>query len=114
MASNTATANVLLPILADLSLTICQNPLYLIMAAAVTSSYAFMLPVATAPNAIVFGASSMTTGHMMKTGLGMNLITVVTTLIAINTYAVPLFGLDTFPEWGVPQLPVNVTCNVSG
>ena len=52
VASNTATANVLLPILADLSMTICQNPLYLIMAAAVTSSYAFMLPVATAPNAI--------------------------------------------------------------
>ena len=52
MASNTATANVLLPILADLSMTICQNPLYLIMTAALTSSYAFMLPVATAPNAI--------------------------------------------------------------
>ena len=53
-----ATAIVLLPILANLSLTICQNPLYLIMAAAVTSYYAFMLPVATAPNAIVFRAST--------------------------------------------------------
>jgi sodium-dependent dicarboxylate transporter 2/3/5 len=110
VASNTATANVLLPILADLSLTICQNPLYLIMAAAVTSSYAFMLPVATAPNAIVFGASTMTTGHMMKAGFGMNIITVITTLIAINTYAMPLYGLDAFPEWAVHQLPVNVTC----
>jgi len=111
VASNTATANVLLPILADLSLTICQNPLYLIMAAAVTSSYAFMLPVATAPNAIVFGASTMTTSHMMKTGFGMNIITVITTLIAINTYAVPLYGLDSFPVWAEPQLPVNVTCH---
>lgn len=110
VASNTATANVLLPILADLSLTICQNPLYLIMAAAVTSSYAFMLPVATAPNAIVFGASTMTTGHMMKAGFGMNIITVITTLIAINTYAMPLYGLEAFPEWAVHQLPVNVTC----
>ncbi len=110
MASNTATANVLLPILADLSLTICQNPLYMIMAAALTSSYAFMLPVATAPNAIVFGASTMSTGHMMKAGLGMNIITLVTTLIAINTYAVPLFDLDGFPEWGRPQLPPNATC----
>ena len=80
------------------------------MAAAVTSSYAFMLPVATAPNAIVFGASTMTTGHMMKAGFGMNIITVITTLIAINTYAIPLYGLDAFPEWAVHQLPVNVTC----
>jgi len=110
VASNTATANVLLPILADLSLTICQNPLYLIMAAAVTSSYAFMLPVATAPNAIVFGASTMTTGHMMRAGFGMNVITVITTLIAINSYAIPLYGLDSFPVWAEPQLPVNVTC----
>ena len=110
VASNTATANVLLPILADLSLTICQNPLYLIMTTAVTSSYAFMLPVATAPNAIVFGASSMTTGHMIKAGFGMNILTIITTLIAINTYGIPIYGLDTFPEWAVPQLPVNVTC----
>merc|ERR1712062_693809 len=110
VASNTATANVLLPILADLSMTICQNPLYLMLPAAVTSSYAFMLPVATAPNAIVFGASTMTTAHMMKTGFGMNIITVITTLIAINPYAVPLYGLDSFPVWAEPQLPVNVTC----
>jgi len=48
--------------------------------------------------------------HMMKAGLGMNIVTVLTTLLAINSYAVPLFGLDSFPEWGIPQLPENVTC----
>lgn len=110
VASNTATANVLLPILADLALTICQNPLYLILPSAVISSYAFMLPVATAPNAIVFGASTLSTGYMMKAGLGMNCITLVATIIAINTYAVPLFGLDAFPDWAEPQLPINATC----
>jgi len=47
---------------------------------------------------------------MMKAGFGMNIITVITTLIAINTYAIPLYGLEAFPEWGVHQLPVNVTC----
>ena len=52
----------------------------------------------------------MTTAHMMKTGFGMNIITVITTLIAINSYAVPLYGLDTFPVWAESQLPVNVTC----
>ena len=99
-----------MPILADLSLTVCQNPLYLIMPSAVVSSYAFMLPVATAPNAIVFGASTLTTGYMMKAGAGMNCITLIATFIAINTYAVPLFGLDSFPTWAEPQLAVNATC----
>ena len=47
---------------------------------------------------------------MMKAGLGMNIVTVLTTLLAINSYAVPLFALDSFPEWGIPQLPANVTC----
>ena len=69
-----------------------------------------MLPVATAPNAIVFGASTLTTGHMMKAGLGMNIICLIGTIIAINTYAVPLFDLNTFPTWAEPQLPINVTC----
>ena len=45
VASNTATANVLLPILAEMAITICVNPIYLIMSAALTASYAFMLPV---------------------------------------------------------------------
>ena len=44
-APNTATANVLLPILAEMAITICVNPIYLIMSAALTASYAFMLPV---------------------------------------------------------------------
>ena len=47
VASNTATANVLLPILAEMAITICVNPIYLIMSAALTASYAFMLPVKT-------------------------------------------------------------------
>ena len=47
--SNTVTAYVLLPILADLLLTICQNPLYLIKGAALTSSYTFMLPPPPSP-----------------------------------------------------------------
>ena len=47
---------------------------------------------------------------MMKGGIGLNIITLITTAIAINTYAVPLFGLDTFPDWARPQLPENITC----
>ena len=60
-----------------------------------------MLPVATAPNAIVYQASTMTTTDMMKAGLPMNIICIVTTNIAINTYGSLMFGLGGFPEWAV-------------
>ena len=63
IASNTATANVLVPILAKMAVTMCINPIYLTLPAGIVCSYAFALPVATAPNAIVFGHSTMTTGE---------------------------------------------------
>ena len=79
VTSNTATENILVPILSQMSKSLCTNPLYLMLTAAVTCSYAFMLPVATAPNAIVFGASTMKTADMMKAGVIMNVICVLTT-----------------------------------
>jgi len=115
VASNTATANILVPILGDMSLKICQNPIYLMMSTAVTCSYAFMLPVATAPNAIVFGASTMKTGDMMKAGFFMNIACVITTSIAINTYGSLMFGLDTFPSWALVYAEnsgQNITCAI--
>ena len=69
-----------------------------------------MLPVATAPNAIVFDASTMRISDMLVAGFGMNVITVLTTAAAINTYATPIFNLDTFPDWAAASLPVNQTC----
>ena len=65
IASNTATANVLVPILAEMAVTLCINPIYLTLPAGIVCSYAFALPVATAPNAIVFGHSTMTTGEAL-------------------------------------------------
>jgi sodium-dependent dicarboxylate transporter 2/3/5 len=118
VASNTATANILVPILSTMSRSLCSNPLYLMMTAAVTCSYAFMLPVATAPNAIVFGASTMKTVDMMKAGIVMNIVCVLTTFGAINSYGVAMFRLDCYPSWAVLEdtvcplvdcLPVNQT-----
>jgi len=78
---------------------LCEHPLYLMLTAAISCSYAFMLPVATAPNAIVFGASTMRTVDMMKAGFVMNLICILTTWVAMNTYGVAMFSLSTYPEW---------------
>eukprot|EP00092_Neocalanus_flemingeri_P012001 GFUD01012938.1.p1 GENE.GFUD01012938.1~~GFUD01012938.1.p1 ORF type:complete len:728 (-),score=120.32 GFUD01012938.1:128-2311(-) len=108
VASNTATANVLVPILGKMAVTMCINPIYLTLPAGIVCSYAFALPVATAPNAIVFGHSSMKTTDMMKAGFVMNLICVITLSISINSYAVPLFGLNEFPDWAAAKHP-NIT-----
>ena len=108
IASNTATANVLVPILAKMAVTMCINPIYLTLPAGIVCSFAFALPVATAPNAIVFGHSTMTTVDMMKAGFVMNLLCVITLSISINSYAVPLFDLNTFPEWAAATME-NVT-----
>lgn len=99
VASNTATANILLPILAELSLRIEVNPVYLMMPAAVTCSYAFMLPVATPPNAIVFGASGMKPIELIKAGFLMNLVCVVVICVMMQFYGDVLFDIYTFPDW---------------
>ena len=80
----------------------------LVLSSVVTCSYAFMLPVATAPNAIVYSASSMSTKDMASTGFAMNIICVVMTTIAINTYGVLMFDLNSFPEWAK-----NITLSTS-
>ena len=66
VTSNVATANILLPVLAEVAVATETNPLYLMIPATVTCSYAFMLPVATPPNAIAHEASGMSTTQMMK------------------------------------------------
>ena len=70
VASNAATASMLLPVLLQLSQQLELNPLYLMLPATLTTSLAFMLPVSTAPNALVFAASGMRTIDMLKAGVG--------------------------------------------
>ncbi len=112
IASNTATANVLVPILSKMAVTMCINPIYLTLPAGIVCSYAFALPVATAPNAIVFGHSTMTTADMMKAGFVMNIICVFTLCVSINTYAIPLFNLGTFPDWAAATHPNITMCDL--
>ncbi|XP_063586145.1 Na(+)/citrate cotransporter-like isoform X2 [Penaeus indicus] len=107
VASNTATASILLPVLKELALNIQVNPLYLMLPAAVCCSYAFMLPVATPPNAIVFSAANMRSQDMMKAGFAMNVICVLVITIMINTLGVALFDLQNMPSWANSTIPNN-------
>ena len=72
--SNTATTILLMPILAPAALAAGIEPSLLMVPAAMSASCAFMLPVATAPNAIVFGSGYIPIAHMVKEGMILNFI----------------------------------------
>jgi len=77
LTSNLATTATLLPVLAALALELGVSPITLTVPVALAASCAFMLPVATPPNAIVYGSGRLTIPQMVKAGLVMNLIGIV-------------------------------------
>ena len=74
MTSNTATTNILMPILGAAAIASALDPKLLLFPAAISASCAFMLPVATMPNAVVFGTGEITIKRMAHEGLVLNLI----------------------------------------
>lgn len=86
VTSNTATTSMILPILAPVAIAIGVNPLLLMVGAALAASCAFMLPVATPPNAVVFGSGYLKMSDMVRTGFVLNVISVV--IIALYLYFV--------------------------
>jgi sodium-dependent dicarboxylate transporter 2/3/5 len=72
--SNTATTALLMPVLAAVALAVEIDPLWLMVPAAMSASCAFMLPVATAPNAVVFGSGELPIQRMVREGFALNLI----------------------------------------
>ncbi len=101
VTSNTATATVLLPLLATTAIELGHDPRLLMLPAALSASCAFMLPVATPPNAIVFGSNRITIGQMMRYGLVLNLIGAVLITLFVRYLAVPWMGIEvgSVPDW---------------
>ncbi|CAB1347948.1 unnamed protein product, partial [Coregonus sp. 'balchen'] len=95
--SNVATATLFLPVLASMS--IGMNPLYVMVPCTLSASFAFMLPVATPPNAIVFSFGYLKVSDMARTGIVMNIIGILCITLAINSWGRAMFHLDTFPTW---------------
>jgi solute carrier family 13 (sodium-dependent dicarboxylate transporter), member 2/3/5 len=86
ITSNTAVTAALLPVLAATATALDQPPMPILMAAALAASCAFMLPVATPPNAVVFASGRVTAGQMAGAGLGLNLIAIllITALVFLH------------------------------
>ena len=74
MTSNTATTNVLMPILGAAATASNLDPILLMITAAMSARCAFMLPVATIPNAVVFGTGEITVRRMAREGFVLNIL----------------------------------------
>jgi sodium-dependent dicarboxylate transporter 2/3/5 len=88
VTSNTATASLLMPLLAATAVAMQIDPYLLMIPAALSASCAFMLPVATAPNAVVYGSGKLTIEDMARNGLILNLFgAVVITIVCYLMFA---------------------------
>ncbi|UCD76879.1 MAG: SLC13/DASS family transporter [Phycisphaerales bacterium] len=107
LTSNTATTEMVLPILASAGTSMNINPLLLMIPATLSASCAFMLPVATPPNAIIFGSGRITVADMAKIGIVINLIgvAVITTVFYIIGTAVFSIDPGVLPDWAVVHAP---------
>ena len=98
LTSNVVTANILLPGVSKLAKSTGTNPLFLMIPATLTCSYAFMLPVAMPTNAAVYSASGMNTSEIILDGSVLNVICICVNMIPVNTYDVYIFNPHEFPN----------------
>ncbi len=101
LTSNTATTQTFLPILASMAMAMKVNPLFFMIPATIAASFAFMLPVATPPNAIVFGTGKLQIKDMMKTGFWLNIFGIILLTLVAYFYMTWVFDIDllSFPSW---------------
>lgn len=94
VTSNVATASMLLPILASVAIKLDLHPFGLMVGATLAASCAFMLPVATPPNAVVFGSGYLQMKDMVKAGLWLNILSIL--IISLMVYFILpwLWGIE--------------------
>ncbi|MCP4119129.1 MAG: SLC13/DASS family transporter [Desulfobacteraceae bacterium] len=103
LTSNTATTQMILPILSSLAVAMKINPLMLLVPATLSASCAFMMPIATPPNAIVFGSGRIRMYEMVKAGILINFIgvAVITGIfLTLGTMAFAIYPAE-IPQWAM-------------
>jgi sodium-dependent dicarboxylate transporter 2/3/5 len=101
LTSNVATITLLLPILVASAVSLEVHPLLFAIPATISASMAFMMPVATPPNAVVFGSQRIRIAEMARTGILLNLLAVGLTLLAVYVFFPIVTGdsMSSFPDW---------------
>ncbi|HMQ53561.1 MAG TPA: DASS family sodium-coupled anion symporter [Anaerolineae bacterium] len=104
VTSNTATATLLIPAVGSLAIAMGIHPYGPMIAACVACSYAFMLPVATPPNAVVFGSGYVTIPQMSRVGFILNLAGIVVVTLTVMYFLQAAWSIDlaTLPDWALP------------
>ncbi len=105
ITSNLATTAMLLPVIAALAFSIDVHPLLLMAGATVAASCAFMLPVATPPNAVVFGSGYLTIPDMMRAGIWLNVISIAFLSVVVY-FVLPVlwdFAPNVIPDIFLPS-----------
>ncbi|KAJ8312718.1 hypothetical protein KUTeg_010091 [Tegillarca granosa] len=98
VTSNTAMATLMMPIMSQLAFKLNVNPLYFMFPTAIATSFAYMLPVATPPNAVVFSYGYVKVVDMVSAGFFMNIVAVPVLVMATETWGNSIFGFHTLPE----------------
>ncbi|MFW6106462.1 MAG: SLC13 family permease [Desulfovermiculus sp.] len=101
ITSNTATSTMLMPIMASMAVAMGLHPYAMMVTAALACSFAFMLPVATPPNAIVFGSGYISIPQMARAGIIMNLFGIAVITLLTLYYLPVVWGIDMMhvPGW---------------
>jgi sodium-dependent dicarboxylate transporter 2/3/5 len=106
LTSNTATIEMILPVLAGMAIATNIHPLLFMVPATISASMAFMLPAATPPNAIIFGTRRIAILEMARTGFLLNLIgtVIITAVFYFVGSAIFKINLGEFPAWAIPSV----------
>lgn len=97
VTSNLATTAMLLPILAPMAVSINVHPYLLLVPATLAASCAFMLPVATPPNAVVFGSGYLRIPDMVRTGLALNVLSIIIVSLLVYFLLPLIWGFEPVP-----------------
>jgi len=101
VTSNTATTTLFMPILASTAVVIGVHPFLLMVPATISASCAFMLPVATPPNAIIFGSGYVSIPEMARAGIILNIIGILLVTLITWFFLMPILGIEGsgLPAW---------------
>ncbi|MAI02634.1 MAG: anion transporter [Rickettsiales bacterium] len=101
--SNTATVATFTPILIIFAIGLEVNPLYFVIPTTIAASCAFMLPIATPPNAVIFGSGRVQISDMIRTGVLLNMVSIVTVSIVSVVLLNYILGFSilSLPDWAI-------------